>query len=180
MINLSSSTFNARLIQGIQESKDFFNLLEYSSSNTQDMTVTDTSVGDRLTYVINYTAIAKDNFWIGCGTGNSINQYELLEDKIFPNVPARPPHNNYLFILCEVGVIGLLLWLNIFIQLFIDIYKQTESVKFDFVKFIFPIMFLLICLTDEYLVRHNPTLLFCFFTSLFCVRKDVTLLDIKL
>lgn len=175
-----SSTFNTRLIQGVQESINFFNLLKYSSVNTQDITVTDTPIGDRLTYLINYSKIVEDNLWLGCGTGNSMNYYQLLENKVFPNLPARPPHNNYLFILCEIGIIGLLLWLNIFIQLLWKIYKNINSVQLDFIKFILPIIFLFICLTDEYLVRHNSTLLFCLFTSLFCVRPDISTTDLKI
>ena len=179
VINFTSSTLKKRFDQGLKESEEFFNLLEYSSENTQDITVTDTAIGDRLTYLINYINIVKTNLWIGCGTGNSLNEYRLLKNKIFPNVPARPPHNNYLFILCEIGLIGLILWLNIFIQLFIDIYKNNQSFRFRVVKFIFPIMFLLICFTDEYLVRHNPTLFFCFFTSLFCLQPGVSVADFK-
>ena len=51
---------------------------------------------------------------------------------------------------------------------------------YDYLKFANDfIMFLLIFLTDEYLVRHNPSLFFCLFTSLFCVREDVRVSDIK-
>ena len=158
-IDLSESTFSKRLNLGIQESIAFVNLIKYSSTNTSDITVTDTAIGDRLTYVLNYTQILKNNF--------------------FPNVPARPPHNNYLFILCEIGLIGLLFWLNMFIQLFISIYKKSESFKLDLIKYLLPITFIIICLTDEYLVRHNPTLFFCFFTALLCVRKDVSIFNLK-
>ena len=179
VINFTSSTFKNRFHQGVKESEEFFNLLEYSSENTADVTVTDTAIGDRLTYLINYMEIVKSNLWFGCGTGNSLNEYRLLKNKIFPNVPARPPHNNYLFILCEIGLIGLLLWLNIFIQLFVDIYKNNKPSRFTIIKFMFPIMFLLICFTDEYLVNHNSTLFFCFFTSLFCLQPAISIADFK-
>jgi len=178
-IDLSESTFSKRLNRGIQESIAFVNLIKYSSTNTSDITVTDTAIGDRLTYIVNYTQILKNNLWLGCGTGKSIIEYQLLKNKFFPNVPARPPHNNYLFILCEIGVIGLLFWLNMFLQLFISIYKKSESCKLDLIKYLLPITFIIICLTDEYLVRHNPTLFFCFFTALLCVRKDVSIFNLK-
>ena len=179
-IDFSASPFSKRFNRLIQESTAFFNLIKYSKINTEDITVTDTAVGDRLTYLVNYTQIIKNNFWLGCGTGKSIIEYENLKNKIFPNVPARPPHNNYLFILCEVGVIGLIFWLNIFIQLLRSIHKTSRSLKLDMIKYLLPIIFITICLTDEYLVRHNPTLFFCFFSALFCVRKDVSIADLKL
>ena len=66
-----------------------------------------------------------------------------------------------------------IVWNLYILILFIDIYKNNQSFRFRVVKFIFPIMFLLICFTDEYLVRHNPTLFFCFFTSLFCLQRNL-------
>ena len=172
VINNSSKTFNNRLNSITTESQKFFHLLEYSSTNTQELTVTDTPIGDRLTYLFNYTKLIRKNLFFGCGTGKSLNEYNDLKNKIFPNVIARPPHNNYLFILAEVGLVGLIVWLNIFIQLFIEIYKRHTSKNSLFIKLFIPLLFLLICFTDEYLVRHNPTLLFCFFTALFCVNPN--------
>ena len=183
IIYSSSDVFQKRLNQLFQESKSFYTLFSYSSINTKDLTVTDTAIGDRLTYIINYSRIIKKNLFFGCGTGNSLKEYDALikaNNAIFPNVEARPPHNNYIFILAEIGLVGLLLWLNIFIQLFIKIYKNIKTHRIDFLKFAFPIMFLIICVTDEYLVRHNPTLLFCFFTSLFCVNNEVSSKDLEL
>jgi len=173
----SSDIFQKRSNQLLKEAINFYNLLSYSSTNTEDNTVTDTAIGDRLTYIINYSRIANENLLFGCGTGNSLKEYNKFENKIFPNVLARPPHNNYLFILVEVGLFGLLLWLNIFIQLFITFFKHD---KLDFLKLAFPLMFLIICFTDEYLVRHDPTLFFCFFTSLFCVNHKISSKDLKL
>ena len=172
VINNSSNTFNHRLNSIITESQNFFHLLEYSSTNTSELTVTDTPIGDRLTYLINYTKLIGKNFLFGCGTGKSLHEYNNLKNKIFPNLMARPPHNNYLFILAEVGLIGLILWLNIFVQLFIEIYQRNNLKQPLFIKLFIPMLFLLICLTDEYLVRHNPTLFFCFFTTLFCVNPN--------
>jgi len=173
IINNSSNTFNNRLNSIITESKNFFHLLEYSSTNTSELTVTDTPMGDRLTYLINYTTLIKKNLLLGCGTGKSLKEYNNLKNKIFPNLIARPPHNNYLFVLAEVGLVGLILWLNIFIQLFVEIYKKNDLKPSLVLKLFIPMLFLLICLTDEYLVRHNPTLFFCFFTTLFCVNAKV-------
>ncbi len=166
-----SEIFKERFLLTLQESSAFFDLLSYSSENTEDITVTDTAIGDRLTYIINYSKLIKEKPLFGSGTGLSIKNYNLLKDKVFPNVQARPPHNNYLFILAESGFVGLIFWLNIFVQLFIDIYINSSSQTRN-IKLIFPIMFLLICFADEYLVRHTPTLFFCVFSSLLCVRQD--------
>ena len=71
-IDLSESTFSKRLNRGIQESIAFVNLIKYSSTNTSEITVTDTAIGDRLTYIINYTQILKITF------GLDVEQVNLL------------------------------------------------------------------------------------------------------
>ena len=170
MIN-KSDVFKDRFLLIIQETSAFYDLVQYSSENTKDTTVTDTAIGDRLTYIINYSKLIRKNLLFGSGSGLSIKKYNSIEGRVFPNVPARPPHNNYVFILAELGFVGLFIWINIFIQLFRDIYAKSCIQKRN-IKLILPIMFLIICLADEYLVRHTPTLFFCLFTSLFCVRED--------
>ena len=102
---------------------------------------------------------------------NSRNDHYKLEKKIFPGIPARPPHNNYLFILLEVGFFGLFFWLLIFLCYFLDLRKTPFSLAgANFIKFLFPLIFLLACFSDEYLVRHNPTLLFSFICVIFCLK----------
>ena len=139
------------------------------------------AIGNRLTYLFNYGKIVKENPFFGVGAGESIKEYNNIKDRVFPGIPARPPHNNYLFILLEVGLVGLFFWLLMFFCYLLDVMKTSFLIRdVNLIKLLLPFVFLLMCFTDEYLVRHNPSLLFSFTTALFCLKNfDLNVLFIS-
>ena len=162
------NTFKNRFDLAVFEYHDFFRLLE---NWEKERVGPRSSVGNRLTYGFNYMKIIKQNPFLGSGTGCSILKYNQLENKIFPGIPARPPHNNYLFILAEVGFLGLFFWLLIFLCLFKDLQKTKLCSRVNVIKLLFPLLFLIVCFSDEYLVRHNPSLFFVLMVAFFSSKK---------
>ena len=126
-----------------------------------------TSIGKRYLYIKNSMAIISNHWLFGVGAGGFSKAYLGNNSKKESN-----PHNNYLFIIMELGIIGLLLMLSI---LYIQI-RTFFLNKNNILKFIFPILFLVIMLFDIYMVNPNTLAFFCLF-SFIIYYEDYSLLD---
>jgi len=123
------------------------------------------SVGQRINYAINSWDIIKQNLLVGVGTGDFPREYKKINQINSSHLPnITNPHNMYVLVLVQLGLIGLVSMLSIF-------YYQ---IKFSFLssnKFIrdsaitLPLLFLVIMLSDSYLLGHYTTLMFVFFSS---------------
>jgi len=123
------------------------------------------SVGLRINYALNSWEIIKKNPIIGVGTGDFPLEYAKINEINSPTLPnTSNPHNMYTLVLVQLGFLGLASMLAIF-------YYQ---IKFSFNspnKFIrdvgitLPLMFLVLMLSDSYLLGHYTTLLYVFFSS---------------
>jgi len=126
-----------------------------------------TSIGKRYLYIKNSIDIISNHWLFGVGSGGFATIYSGKNTNEEHN-----PHNNYLFILIELGVIGLLLILSIFyIQIRAFFFKQH-----NILQFIFPVLFLVIMFFDIYMLHHNTLAFFCLF-SLIIYYEDFSLLD---
>lgn len=79
----------------------------------------ETSVGLRLQYYVSSWSIVQDHFWTGTGSLNFKQLFwEVNRDMgaTNPQVFAPNPHNEYLYMWTTKGLIGLLLYLGIFVQ----------------------------------------------------------------
>ena len=125
----------------------------------------DTPVGQRITFLINSYEMFSKSPIIGVGTGdfpfeyseiNSINSPEVIE--------TSQPHNMYMLVLAQLGLIGLLSLGWIF-------YNQFRIALFSKDKFThqvglaMPILFLVIMWSDSYLLGHYTSNLFILFSS---------------
>ena len=128
-------------------------------------------VNQRITYALNSWEIIKNNVLIGVGTGDFPSQYKKMNKLKSPELfyeyefsSASQPHNMYTLILVELGIIGLGSMLLIF-------YYQVRFSLLQSNKFIrdtgvaLPLLFLVIMMSDSYLLGHYTTLLFVFFSS---------------
>ncbi|MFH1561948.1 MAG: O-antigen ligase family protein [Nitrospirota bacterium] len=100
-----SPTFKQRIDIGIEDITQF---------QTKDKL---SGVGERLIFWQNTFKIIKSNPIIGVGTGDFNVEYAKInqqKDKLITD----NPHNNYLFILALFGVIGFIIFLNLFYQMF--------------------------------------------------------------
>ena len=107
----------------------------------------------------------KDKPVLGYGTGSFVEEFSSISEhsnRILDN-QHKTPHNNYLFIWFEIGLVGLLVFLSIF---FFQL-KAYKSLNQGYFRMIFPAVFLVIMLTDTYLQNHNTAVLYCYLSFIF-------------
>lgn len=122
-----------------------------------------TSVGERITFTQNSLRIIKENLIFGVGTGDFTNEYEKINAMHTPEMDTpSQPHNMYILVLVQTGLFGLITMLSIFyMQLKIAFQKR----EYKEIAIALPILFLVIMLSDSYLLGHYTTLLFAYFSS---------------
>jgi O-antigen ligase len=134
------------------------------------------SVGLRISAAINSWDIIKENPLIGVGTGDYRTEFIKFSDKNgsgltnFNNgIMTYNPHNMYVLILVQFGFVGLLIMLYMFYaQIKIARHSNEEFVRK--IGIALPLLYLLIMLSDSYLIVHMTGLLFIFISSF--VYKD--------
>ena len=157
---LNSKIFSDRVDLAVTELSDYKNH-------------THSSTGMRISSAINSWSIIKEHPVIGVGTGDYKNEFIKasiknnlkLEDKLV----IHNPHNMYVLILVQFGLLGLAAMLYLFYaQIKIAINSNEEFVKK--IGIALPLLYLLIMLSDSYLMVHMTGLLFIFISSF--VYKD--------
>ena len=119
-----------------------------------------TSLGQRYLYVKNSIDLIPENLFFGTGVGGFHRLYKYN----FNNIKhVKHPHNNFIFITIELGLIGLLIMLNIFYR---KILFFVKSPKNCFLELIFPLFFLFIMLFDNYFLNHNTLAFYCLFATI--------------
>jgi len=118
---------------------------------------TKTSLGKRLELWNTYIKKIKDNKILGTGLG-SVSYFKKTDITISEN-----PHNYYLFVMTEFGVVGLLLLVNVFITMIEEYFRSKEK---NILKIIFPIMMLLSLCANDYLFIYNTLAFFGLFSYL--------------
>ena len=77
---------------------------------------------------------------------------------------ATNPHNMYILVTTQLGTLGLVSFLSIFYFQFLKAFNSTNRLLSD-IGFAMPIMFLVIMLSDSYLLGHFTTLMYIFFSA---------------
>ena len=134
------------------------NIVNYENSKT-------TSTGQRITYAINFVELFKESPILGVGTGDFPFEMEKIYLKNSPEVPrGANPHNMYILILSQLGLLGLFSFLLIFYFQIKLSYNSNEKYIRD-IGFVLPLLFLVIMMSDSYLLGHFTSLLYIFFSS---------------
>lgn len=109
---IQSSVLQDRMILAYQEYHNFFQLTIAERANVN------TSVGIRLQYYISIWQVIKDHWLIGVGSIQFLDLFQKVNLQMGTNMPEEfhNPHNEYLFMLATKGVVGLLLYVGIFVQ----------------------------------------------------------------
>jgi len=124
-----------------------------------------TSVGIRIAYALNSWEVILKNPIIGVGTGDFPKEYKLVNQKNTPQLPnSTNPHNMYILILMQLGLIGLISFLMIFYYQIKLSFASTNKLIKD-IGVSLPILFLIIMFSDSYLLGHFTSLMFVFFSS---------------
>jgi O-antigen ligase len=134
---------------------------------------TKSPIGIRISAAINSWDIIKENPIIGVGTGDYRTEFIKASIKnkfgLEKTLMIHNPHNMYVLVLVQFGFIGLLAMLYMFYaQIKIAINSNEEFVRKIGVAL--PLLYLLIMLSDSYLMVHMTGLLFIFISSF--VYKD--------
>ena len=125
-----------------------------------------TSLGQRLNFAINSWELIKEHPILGTGTGSFRTNYDRVNKLKSPNIPTTiNPHNMYTFELVELGIVGLLGLIFIFYTQI----KHSITAKNQFLKnfgLALPLLYLVIMLSESYLLIPSTTCLFSFFSAI--------------
>jgi O-antigen ligase len=121
-------------------------------------------IGWRLEYFYHTAEIIQDHPLIGVGTGGFVQAYRARTEQAGLDVPPHP-HNQYLFILAQVGIVGLGLLLWLFVQQW-----RSASLAGDATYRLLArglvITIAFGSLFNPFLVDHTEKLFYCWFSGL--------------
>ncbi len=126
--------------------------------------VVEDAIGWRLEYFYHTAEIIQDHPLIGVGTGGFVQAYRARTEQAGFDVPPHP-HNQYLFIMAQVGIVGLglLLWL------FAQQWRSTARIEGATYRLLAKGLVVTIALGsffNPFLVDHTEKLLYCWFSGL--------------
>ena len=125
-----------------------------------------TSVGIRINWANNSIEIIQKNPIIGHGTGSFRSEYEEMNQKNTPEVPSTiNPHNMYIFELVELGLFGFIALLSIFYTQIRSSFYAKDKLLRD-LGLTLPLLFMLIMLSESYLLIPNTAFFFAFFSAI--------------
>jgi O-antigen ligase len=125
-----------------------------------------TSVGHRITFILNSYEMFIKSPIIGVGTGDFPDEYEKINKVNSPEVYLTvQPHNMYLLVLTQLGLLGFSIFLYIFVAQYRIAIQSSHPSKKN-IGLALPLLFLLIMLSDSYLLGHFTGNLFILFSSI--------------
>jgi len=141
------------------------------SNYNENPTSKNTSMGLRITFLINSSELIKQSPILGVGTGDFPAEYKKINDIRSQNVATTvQPHNMYMLVLAQLGILGLasLAWI-FYLQFRIALSSSNQFVHH--VGVAMPIFFLIIMWSDSHLLGHHTGNLFILFSSfIYCNR----------
>jgi O-antigen ligase len=124
-----------------------------------------TSIGIRVIFITNSWEIISKNPFIGAGTGDFALEYKKVNEANTPELPnSTNPHNMYILILTQLGLLGLVSFLSIFYYQIKFSLESNNKLTSTF-GVALPLSYLLIMWSDTYLLGHFTSLIFIFFSS---------------
>jgi O-antigen ligase len=104
---------------------------------------------------------------LGYGTGSFVEEFSTLGEQAVMSLQFqhKTPHNNFLFVFFELGLVGLLVLLSIFYYQIKEYRAQSHST----IRVLFPVLFLLVMCIDTFLQNHNSAILYVFLSITFSI-----------
>ena len=115
---------------------------------------------NRLLLLQHTIEIIKEKPLFGYGTGSFSDKFKVINkdtEKIV-RYNHKTPHNNYLYIWMELGIIGL----TALVLIFYFQIREFKTLHYGSIMVLFPIMYLLIMLTDSYFLSFNTLVLYIY------------------
>jgi len=160
-----SDSFKMRVAAGVNDVK------EISEMNLNS------SWGIRVAYYITSYDILKENPLLGIGLGDFMDETILvLETKEYPYLTEETrnfmkrfhPHNQYLLILLQMGIIGLLLFLYTIYQV---VKLKINNPEIKELSILFATIFFVSCIPEPLLAKQFTIGLFILFIGLFSIES---------
>ena len=166
----TSPVFKKRAQQGSSELTSHLMKLNDAS---REMPKNLGSVGKRLHFNQYSFEIFKEKPLYGYGTGSFENQWiEYAKDKNHVQNIVTNPHSNHMLILVQFGLLGLVVYLNMFYQQLRAAISMPKGYEFRAMAIVLPLFFILISFYDSYLWGHHTQALFAYLTAIF-YRSDM-------
>ena len=104
--------------------------------------------------------LIQENPIIGYGTGSFTDVFKEVNKSTKRTVDYshKTPHNNYLYIWFELGIIGLIVFIFIFYFQIKELLQKNDALF----RVLFPLMYLIIMLADSYFFSHNTLIMYLF------------------
>ncbi len=129
-----------------------------------------TSVGLRLLFWQNSWEIIKKSPWLGEGTGDFESAYAEVNKRQSPRMGTTDnPHNQYVLVLCQLGLLGLAGLLAIFGIQIRQAFVGPDG--WERIRLVFPLFFMTIMCTESYLIIAQTGFLFSLFSAVLYARK---------
>ena len=118
-----------------------------------------TSVGQRLFFWEHSWHIFRQTPVLGVGTGGFEAAYAERNHRYSPHMPTTDnPHNQYILASVQLGLVGLVSLLALFATQLWLAWKSTDD--WGKLRLAFPVFFLVVMLTESYLLVHETGILF--------------------
>lgn len=161
-----SPAVHRRVNQNLQEVVNY-RQGEAKCENPESGTLQNNSIGPRLVFWENTWQIIKKHPLLGVGTGDFPAEYEKVRQERTPNhwENVNNPHNMYLMVWAQTGVLGL----SVFLWLFAAIFRQSRRLPAWEAKTTVGLLcfILLIMISDAYMQIAHTSLLFILFAGVF-------------
>ena len=133
-------------------------------------TATYDGVTERMEFFHYTVEIIQDHPLLGVGTGGFAQAYAQHVQKLGLPVPTHP-HNQYLLVMAQVGVVGFCLLLWLFIQQW-RVTALTGDATYGLLARGLVVTIAIGCLFQPALNDHTEKLLYCLFSGLMCSETD--------
>jgi O-antigen ligase len=126
--------------------------------------VVNDAVGWRLEYFYHTVELIQDHPLVGVGTGGFVQAYRERVEQAGLDVPPHP-HNQYLFIMAQVGIVGLGLLLWLFVQQWRSTLLVGDSTYALLARGLV-VTIAIGCFFNPFLVDHTEKLFYCWLSGL--------------
>ena len=115
---------------------------------------------NRLLLLQHTIEIIKEKPLFGYGAGSFSDKFRMINEDTEKIVRYnhKTPHNNYLYIWMELGILGL----TALVLIFYFQIREFRTLHYGSIMVLFPIMYLLIMLTDSYFLSFNTLVLYIY------------------
>jgi len=166
----TSPVFKKRAQQGVSEVTSYQMKLNDTSGEIPKKLG---SVEKRLHFNQYSFEIFKEKPLYGYGTGSFENEWiEYAKDKNHVQNITSNPHSNHMLILVQFGLLGLVVYLNMFYQQLRAAISMPKGYEFRAMAIVLPLFFILISFYDSYLWGHHTQALFAYLSAIF-YRSDL-------